>query len=756
MKRLLIFISIFFMSVSLIHGSVFASVATKKPISKVKTISHKKVNTKTTSTSKTSKKTVTTKAAALKAEKAVQNAETLTQKFINNTKASDKDLQAVQDAISNALQQVSLLDNSSQEYKVLTNKLNAIYSKLSDGIDVKQQLAQKQKEDEKAKIDAQNQLNIIDECDKAITSAESVQLLSEDNAITALSLGKTGYELVMEIRDTAKASDFYKRLCSLSDKIETFQKSIGHDDENFLISSNSSNASLSNTNSDIVSWNVTYNIFTQEIEAQISTKNGIVQNHNFYLVVYDGNMPLYGADETRTSYDEYTKIDWYGDSGLHADKYFTSWYAFSNDTRKKLYLQPGKSYRIGIREDGAQNALADQFVNIKLPDVVSGENIIINPTYYSMFDSTWAHHPYYPVKLNMAQNDREIFRNGCGPTSMSMVIATLADPNVTPATMADYSMEHGCINSDYDTTFDLFDGNDNAAKTYGIDFTSTSDVHKLRYLLSDGKHVAVASMGMGHFTSGGHLITLMGVTKVNGKDMFIVYDPNTNNGNYSKNSYEGDGQVINTKTPGIALATLDVIDSEKNDVPVDVFFVFSKSDKSSNQIGNLNINVSQQLINFIANYETYHMKKYQDKNTGVWKIGFGHVIASNENFDNGISYENAMGLLRNEVNGSYANIIRQWSKDNNVILSQSQFDALVDFAYSSSITDLKGSILEKCILNGAKEDDIRNAFCTGSKVDINGQTINSADQWKREMDEADIYIKGDYNIDNLTAPNGYR
>jgi len=65
------------------------------------------------------------------------------------------------------------------------------------------------------------------------------------------------------------------------------------------------------------------------------------------------------------------------------------------------------------------------------------------------------------------------------------------------------------------------------------------DIQRVKTLLSDGKHMAVAIMGPSHFTMGGHYIVLSGVTTNNGYNYFEVLDPHKNNQNYTN-----DGTMI--------------------------------------------------------------------------------------------------------------------------------------------------------------------------------------------------------------------
>ncbi|KLU65151.1 exoglucanase B precursor [Desulfosporosinus acididurans] len=265
---------------------------------------------------------------------------------------------------------------------------------------------------------------------------------------------------------------------------------------------------------------------------------------HIYLVINEGNKPVYLGDSN-------TELTW-NNPDLPADwpgRYYGQW-LINND----LHLTKGEMYSFSIKVTGSsvQNATT--------------QKSLILPVYYGMYQKDWAGHPYYPK--NMAQNGRVISINGCGPTSMAMIVASLGNPNVTPATMADYSMDHKFIDSNYDTTYGLFNGSGSAAYNYGLKVKTTRSIDELQQLLSDGTHIAIASMGVGHFTKGGHLIALMGVSNEGGNMRIIVYDPNTTN-----SSYGSDREIIKTDIPGIVLANPSVIDKE---TVGSVFWIYSK------------------------------------------------------------------------------------------------------------------------------------------------------------------------------------
>lgn len=126
------------------------------------------------------------------------------------------------------------------------------------------------------------------------------------------------------------------------------------------------------------------------------------------------------------------------------------------------------------------------------------------------YDTRWGYGMY---------GDDVIAINGCGPTSLAMVIAGLTGRNdITPYDIATYSYQNGYY--DAGTSWLLFT---KGVKHYGIVGTEIPlSKSKMINELEQG-HPIICSMGKGDFTTTGHIITIIGVK--DGK--FIINDPNS-------------------------------------------------------------------------------------------------------------------------------------------------------------------------------------------------------------------------------------
>ncbi len=126
------------------------------------------------------------------------------------------------------------------------------------------------------------------------------------------------------------------------------------------------------------------------------------------------------------------------------------------------------------------------------------------------YDKRWGYGIY---------GDSALAINGCGPTSLSMVIAGLTGRNdVTPYKVALFSYQNGYYYGA--TSWSLFtDG----ARKYGIEGKDLAlSKSKMVQELEQG-HPIICSMRPGDFTTTGHLLVITGV-----KDgQFIIHDPNS-------------------------------------------------------------------------------------------------------------------------------------------------------------------------------------------------------------------------------------
>lgn len=94
---------------------------------------------------------------------------------------------------------------------------------------------------------------------------------------------------------------------------------------------------------------------------------------------------------------------------------------------------------------------------------------------------------------------------------------------------------------------------------------------------------------------------------------------------------------------------------------------------------------SDQMIQLIANWEGYSATVYADKLTAtqVPTLGYGLTLKEGDTFYNDLSKTEAWSLLVNTINGaSYTTEVNQFITNNNLRMSQNQFDSLVSFGYN--------------------------------------------------------------------------
>lgn len=132
---------------------------------------------------------------------------------------------------------------------------------------------------------------------------------------------------------------------------------------------------------------------------------------------------------------------------------------------------------------------------------------------FLQWDTRWGYEPY---------GDGWIGNNGCGPTSLSMVLAGLTgDPALHPKAIAAYAEAQGWYIPGTGTSWELLT---TGAEHFGIHSEEgelTADY--IRQNVSPETPL-IASMRPGDFTTGGHLIVLTGIDE-SGK--VTLHDPNS-------------------------------------------------------------------------------------------------------------------------------------------------------------------------------------------------------------------------------------
>ena len=166
---------------------------------------------------------------------------------------------------------------------------------------------------------------------------------------------------------------------------------------------------------------------------------------------------------------------------------------------------------------------------------LTGTNTMV---YYAQDDPKWANDSY---------GSSDIETSGCGPTSVAMVIATLADKNVIPPKIAtDYSRYYVPGSG---SSWELFTS---APKDYGLKTDNIGlDFGAVIRTLQDGGLVIV-SVGEGTFSSGGHIMVIRKVSEDG--NTFYFADPYSENGRtkgesningYTKTEIVTDGNIRN-------------------------------------------------------------------------------------------------------------------------------------------------------------------------------------------------------------------
>lgn len=133
-----------------------------------------------------------------------------------------------------------------------------------------------------------------------------------------------------------------------------------------------------------------------------------------------------------------------------------------------------------------------------------------------------------------------IAASGCGPTAMAMVLATWADPSVTPKTECAWALAHGYKAPHQGTYYGYFEP---AGARYGLRVTrlnyaslygkSTSAYHAQVKDALDRGELVIACMGPGNWTSSGHYVLAW---KIDG-DTIYINDPASTKAARTKGSY---------------------------------------------------------------------------------------------------------------------------------------------------------------------------------------------------------------------------
>ena len=202
-------------------------------------------------------------------------------------------------------------------------------------------------------------------------------------------------------------------------------------------------------------------------------------------------------------------------------------YELSDENIKAL---PSKNIENGIDEQSLEVESFEEQGPIAYNGDEKHQNInlgnYIGLTYYSQIDSRWAFHPYTSIN----KSSQTIGTSGCGPTCASMVV-TATRGTITPPEMGDLFVEHGYRSANNGTYLSAFRF---VADIFNIEYNETYKLDNAIDLLNNNYYV-VASCGNGLFTTGGHLILIVGIEN----NTLKIYDPFLYNGKFETSTRRG-------------------------------------------------------------------------------------------------------------------------------------------------------------------------------------------------------------------------
>ena len=148
-------------------------------------------------------------------------------------------------------------------------------------------------------------------------------------------------------------------------------------------------------------------------------------------------------------------------------------------------------------------------------------------------------------------------------------------------------------------------------------------------------------------------------------------------------------------------------------------------------------NVSKQGSKFVSRYEGFRSNVYKVGGRGNPTIGFGHEVLPMEDFSGGITRDQGLQLLRQDLQIA-VNKVNRYIKAS---LTQNQFDAVVSFSFNVGLSRSTTPSLINVINSGTTDaSKIMNTFLmynrAGSRV-MNGLT-------QRRIAEANLFLNGRY------------
>lgn len=199
------------------------------------------------------------------------------------------------------------------------------------------------------------------------------------------------------------------------------------------------------------------------------------------------------------------------------DRFKVSYNVISFESMISKYDEESKNYAIELFNadiyESAELTFNIYDGNIDFNSLVEYDKNLGNGiVYFSQTDKRWATSSY---------GRSTILSGGCGPTSLSMVVAEYKDSNITPVDVTNWSYANGHRAEGQGSYWSLIR---EGGKYYGFNVLTLNKTNKSEVIKQLNKgYPIIAAMGPGHFTRTGHFIVLTGIEN----NKILVNDPSS-------------------------------------------------------------------------------------------------------------------------------------------------------------------------------------------------------------------------------------
>jgi len=164
-------------------------------------------------------------------------------------------------------------------------------------------------------------------------------------------------------------------------------------------------------------------------------------------------------------------------------------------------------------------------------------------------------------------------------------------------------------------------------------------------------------------------------------------------------------------------------------------------------VGNVPSSISKKGENLLKLLEGFSGSSYTGVDSQNLTIGYGHVINSEELFEDELTEKEAAKLLKKDLQ-KYSTALHNFAVNNKIKLSQNQYDALIIFSYQLGPYIWEYEDYDFIQLLKSKTWTNEQIIYEMGRFDISEQ-IAYEGLWKRRMNEALLFIYGEYHLYEL-------